>query len=105
MENLPTSSMRGTMTSQTMHVSGMMKHTRHILAKGAIFTPLSPKMMKIPLMMTLFHKRTHGNPPSKALTHQAMSSTMSTQPYHTFLGLLDIKITHLTPQITPLTPC
>ena len=40
----------------------------------------------------------------QGLTHQVMSSTMLTQPHHTFPGLLDIKITqdcHLTPQITP----
>ena len=87
-----------------MHVLGMIKHTRQIFAKGAIFTPPSLKMLKIPLVMTLFHQKTHGNHPSKALTHQVMTSTMSTQPHHTSLGLLEIKIAldcHLPPQITP----
>ena len=35
-----------------MHVLGMIKHTRQILAKGATFPPLSPNMLEIPLMMT-----------------------------------------------------
>ena len=87
-----------------MHVLSMIKHTRQFLVKGATLTPFPPKMLKITLTMTLFHQKTHGNPSSKSLMHQTMSSTMSTQPHRAFLGLLDIKSTlyyYLTTQITP----
>ena len=64
-------------------------------------------MLQIPLVMTTSHQKTHGNPPSKALIHPATSSTMSTQPQHTCLGLLDIKITldcHLNTSNHSMTP-
>ena len=63
-----------------MHVLRMTKHTRQILAKGATFIPLQPKLLKVPLVMTNFHQKTHGNPLSMALIHPAMTSTMSAQP-------------------------
>ena len=87
-----------------MHVLGMTRLTRQLLAKGTTFIPLSPKMLKIPLVMTLFHQKTNEIPTSKALIHPVVSSTMSTQPWHTILALLEIRISldcHLTPQITP----
>ena len=43
-------------------------------------------MLKIPLMMTFFHQKTHGNPPSNTLLHQLTSSTMPAHPHHTLIG-------------------
>ena len=60
MENQPILSMKCIMTSLSMHVLGMTKHIRQLLVRGATFTLLSPKMLRIPLMMTFSIRKPMG---------------------------------------------
>ena len=90
-----------------MHVLGMTKHFRQMLAQGETFIPLSPKMLKLPLAMTNFHQKRHGNPLSKASIDPAKSSTISAQPQLTIQDLLCLESfleCHLIPQVNPCTP-
>ena len=89
-----------------MHVLGMTKHTRQILAKGEkINTPFIQNVVSNTPGDDRFSSENAWQSSFQSIdTHPVIASIMSTQLQHTIPCLLDLKIfldCHLTPQITP----